>query len=227
MNELGLRKILINNQQKFGPIIQRRLLRQHRYVFDLSSKNAELKNFDFSIRQKFVDYIFNTLKRNNCRIGLGQYNEDRIIYNTNIFKTNKNVRSIHLGVDLWLPVNTAILAPLTGRVYSLADNLGPGDYGPTIILSHQLSNITFYTLYGHLSRQSLRCLKVNQKIGQGKIIGRLGNIRVNGNWPPHLHFQIISNMLGQYGDFYGVCSRQERRFYTNLCPNPNLILKIR
>ncbi|MEP6913389.1 MAG: response regulator, partial [bacterium] len=46
----------------------------------------------------------------------------------------------------------------------------------------------------------------------------------NGDWPPHLHFQIIEDMRVHEGDYPGVCSISERAKYLNNCPNPDLIL---
>ena len=63
-------------------------------------------------------------------------------------------------------------------------------------------------------------------VSQGDQIAYIGDYGVNGNWPAHLHFQIISDMKNKKGDFPGVTSKKERRDYLRLCPNPNLILGI-
>jgi hypothetical protein len=45
----------------------------------------------------------------------------------------------------------------------------------------------------------------------------------NGDWPPHLHFQVTVNMIGYRGDFPGVASEIEKIQYLQLCPDPNVI----
>jgi len=49
---------------------------------------------------------------------------------------------------------------------------------------------------------------------------------INGDYAPHLHFQIIIDMEEKTGDYPGVCSENKLEFYKNNCPNPNLLLKI-
>ena len=82
-----------------------------------------------------------------------------------------------------------------------------------------------YLLYGHLSLASLENLSVNQIIQKGTPFAEFGNEKENGNWPPHLHFQLMVNMDGYFGDYPGVTKFSEKDEWLNLIPNPNLILK--
>ena len=84
--------------------------------------------------------------------------------------------------------------------------------------------MVFYTLYGHLSKDSLSNLKVGQTFTKGQQIGNIGNYPENGNWPPHLHFQIILDMLGLSGDYPGVAYHDEREIWKSICPDPSLFL---
>jgi hypothetical protein len=54
----------------------------------------------------------------------------------------------------------------------------------------------------------------------------LGDTSVNGDYPPHLHFQIIKDIQGYQGDYPGVSSKKDLDFYRNNCPNPNTLLKL-
>jgi murein DD-endopeptidase MepM/ murein hydrolase activator NlpD len=101
-----------------------------------------------------------------------------------------------------------------------------GDNGPTIVLQHKLGGIDFYTLYSHLSEESLMDKSEGMTVKKGTPIAQVGNMHVNGNWPPHLHFQIIRDMLGKKGDYFGVASLSKRIEYLHLCPDPNLILNV-
>lgn len=135
-------------------------------------------------------------------------------------------RRLHLGVDIWGPAGTKVMAPLDGIVHSFAFNNNDSDYGATIILTHRLEGVSFHTLYGHLSLNSLKNLHEGQPVSKGDVIGEFGMRFENGNWPPHLHFQIIADMQGWRGDYPGVCRFSERMQWLAGCPDPNIILKM-
>jgi murein DD-endopeptidase MepM/ murein hydrolase activator NlpD len=86
--------------------------------------------------------------------------------------------------------------------------------------------VEFYTLYGHLNRSSIKTLRKNYQISKGQVIGWLGGSKVNGDYAPHLHFQIIKNIESYEGDYPGVSSQNDLAFYRANCPDPNLILKL-
>ena len=195
------------------------------FVFDLTEENRELWEVDLADVRDFNNYIQRKLRDSNCRWGIGRYNEDRSIYrHSQLFST---ARSIHLGIDLWVEAGTPVLCPFDGRVHSFQNNEGEGDYGPTIILEHNVDGQRFYTLYGHLSLGSIQRLQVGQTIVRGDRVGDVGNFPINGNWPAHLHFQIITDLKGKRGDFPGVAGREDREHFLEICPDPNIVLKLR
>jgi 4-aminobutyrate aminotransferase-like enzyme/Ser/Thr protein kinase RdoA (MazF antagonist) len=164
-------------------------------------------------------------------VGIGQYDEARYLYTSSAFavsdKPTDETRTVHLGIDLFAQAGTPVRAPLDGKVVAFADNTAHQDYGPVIVLEHEIDKATkFYTLYGHLSRESLKGLKVGQKIKKGKKFAELGSAEVNGGWTPHLHLQIMVDLLGLNTDFPGVALPSQRNVWLSLCPDPNLILNI-
>lgn len=111
-------------------------------------------------------------------------------------------RTIHLGIDLFAPPQTPVYAPLAGVVYALANNTARLDYGPVIVLRHATGDGTsFYTLYGHLTVESLRAVEVGQSIQAGEQVGAIGAPPTNGDWPPHLHLQLVTDLLELDTDF--------------------------
>ena len=106
------------------------------------------------------------------------------------------------------------------------NNEAMGDYGPTLILKHQIENFIFHTLYGHLSLNSLEGKKIGNFVKKGQQIASLGLPPINGDYAPHLHFQIIIDMENNVGDYPGVCNQKRLAFYSENCPDPNLLLKI-
>jgi 4-aminobutyrate aminotransferase-like enzyme len=154
-----------------------------------------------------------------------------LIYRAAMFRSDASegteYRTIHIGLDFFQPKESPVFAPLAGVVHALRDNAGALDYGPTIILCHEMAGCPlFYTLYGHLSRESLAGLQIGQQIEWGQQIATMGDASVNGGWPPHLHFQIIGELLGREGEFPGVARPTDRAVWGNLCPDPNLIVGI-
>lgn len=195
-------------------------------IFDFSGNNGELEDVDFTDTRAFAAYVSQRLQRNNTTVGLGGYNENRTLYARSTLFSGQEPRTVHLGIDIWAPADTPVFAPLAGKVHSFRDNSQFGDYGPTIILEHEIDGVRFYTLYGHLSRASLAPLRKGMSFSQGAVIATFGNGSENGSWPPHLHFQVITDMHGREGDFPGVASVSEREQFLELCPDPNLILQV-
>ncbi len=222
-----IEEILQNNKNTFASIFPFNLQNEIIFELNLSVNNKELYKLDLSTTTKLSEYINKKRKDSNSDIIIGGYAEDRLIYRkSEHFEKGKDARTIHLGVDIWCKVNTSVFAPINGKIHSFKNNVNFGDYGPTIILEHNLEGLIFYTLYGHLSVKSLQNIKTGKRINKGEKFAEIGDEKENGNWPPHLHFQIISDMLGKKGDFPGVASKKDKSKFLHLCPNPNLILNI-
>lgn len=199
---------------------------------DLGIGSLLLGNFSSYKNTEEFTYKIQQLQNDNPDALLaGGYLEARPVYSTSSFKMEGNngpeYRTHHLGMDFWLPENTAVQAICDGEIFSFADNNIDKDYGPTIIIKHTVSNeLSFYTLYGHLSRESLKPLKKGMKIKKGEHIGFIGNKTENGNWPPHLHFQIILDLLGFETNVPGVCTPGQLTVGSSICPDPNLLFNI-
>ena len=198
--------------------------------FDFTNNNKELFEIDLTDTEKFSSYVNSKLKTAKAKYGIGGYNELRGLYErSKVFDdaTGNEPRRLHLGVDIWGEVGTKVYAPLGGMVHSYAFNNNFGDYGATLILLHQLDTVDFYTLYGHLSLNDISKVAEYQYIVRGQVIGHFGKPEENGNWPPHLHFQVIKDMEYYEGDYPGVCKYSEHKRYLENCPDPDLILNMR
>lgn len=242
------------NQPTFAPVVEYDLRTEPVLVFDLSFGSPLIANLDNPAdTAAFTETLFAAMKRAGVQVGVGRYNEARPIYTAAAFAMTTNElperRTVHLAIDLFLPAGAPVYAPLTGAVHSFANNANAQDYGPTIILQHTIplptpphfgegtmppppdwgrsgGGLTFYTLYGHLSEESLVDLYPGKIINKGEQIGTIGDYPINGDWPPHLHFQVITDLLGDCGGFNGVGAPSERAVWLSLCPDPNLILQI-
>lgn len=211
----------------FTPIVDHNTLADYIPV-DLSIYQSALKEVDTSSSKFFQDYLTQYLISSDKKVAYGGYLEERNLYARSTYFTSdkENSRNIHLGIDIWCPAHTPVLLPLNGKIHSFKNNQNHGDYGPTIIVEHLLEAHTFYTLYGHLTLNSLNGIKIGDVLEKGSVIGYLGEASVNGDYAPHLHFQIIRDLEGNRGDYPGVCAVKDLAFYTENCPNPNLLLKL-
>ncbi|WP_223033927.1 peptidoglycan DD-metalloendopeptidase family protein [Hanstruepera marina] len=196
---------------------------------NLSETNPDLLAFNVSNSQDWETYLDAYLQNNQSQVAYGGYAEKRNIYKRSSYfnVSHKDLeRNIHLGIDLWLAVGSCIYAPLDGTIHSYANNVNHGDYGPTIILKHTIKDGVFYSLYGHLSLESINNLTIGQAFKAGDCLATLGDAKVNGDYAPHLHFQIIRDIGNYKGDYPGVTSQKDLQFYLNNCPDPNLLLKL-
>ncbi|GAB2867188.1 aminotransferase class III-fold pyridoxal phosphate-dependent enzyme [Hymenobacter ruber] len=225
-----LSTLLQRHQTSFGPVLPVDLNGPTVARLDFTANNPQITSADLRNTADFDELVNTMMTEKNAAIGIGGYLENRVIYRRSAhfgLDAAEEPRSLHLGVDVWLPAGTPVLAPLPAVVHSLADNDNFGDYGPTVILQHELEGTIFYSLYGHLSRREWRALRVGQALEKGEVFATVGPFPENGDWPAHLHFQLMADMQGRVGDFPGVARPSEREAWAALCPNPNLVLRSR
>lgn len=246
--------IIRKNQPGFAQVIRFDPGKNKIAHIDLTANNKGLDENVFGDTEVFTAYMDAYRKKQGADYLVGGYNELRAIYDrSELFNNRKTVRSIdgpvvvndgkpgdgvnteenideprrlHIGLDVWGAALTPVFAFMGGMVHSFAFNNRFGDYGATIILSHQLEGITFYTLYGHLSLRDINAVNEGDYFVRGQEFAHFGEKHENGHWPPHLHFQLICDMELYDGDYPGVCRYSERERYLDNCPNPDLILQL-
>ncbi len=221
-----LHALLQHYQPEFHPVIKTDPATDTLLLMDFSEANPDLSLELITYTPHFSWYVDQQLQKNHCRYGIGGYNEDRVLYRRSAHFGGTEERRIHLGTDIWGAADTEIFAPLGGVIHSTGYNDNFGDYGATLILQHQLDGIAFHTLYGHLRLRDIAGRQPGHFISRGEIIGGFGRPEENGNWPPHLHFQVVEDMELKEGDYPGVCTLSEREKYLRNCPDPDLILQM-
>lgn len=198
-------------------------------LMDFTEKNRELNAEVLENTELFIEYINSKIGKAGATYGIGGYNEHRTIYSRSRVFDNPDggeARRLHLGIDIWGKPYTKVFAPLDGIVHRFAFNNAFGDYGATIILTHNLAGSIFHSLYGHLSLNSIKNIQEGDRIKKGDVVAEFGIPFENGQWPPHLHFQLILNMQGMKGDYPGVCKFSEKEKYLGNCPDPDFILQM-
>ena len=213
-------------------------------LLDVDLRTAPLKIFDLSVASPLVNgdpekneepYMTRRLREEMhaaaVSVAIGRYSEARLIYTAPFFSTGDlptaEHRTVHIGMDVFARTGTAVYAPLAGKVFAFSNNKGSQDYGPVVILEHTTDSAElFYTLYGHLSPDSLKSLVTGKRIAAGQQIGRIGKADDNGHWTPHVHFQVITDLLDLDCDFPGVVRAGELNLWKLFSPDPNLVIGI-
>jgi 4-aminobutyrate aminotransferase-like enzyme/Ser/Thr protein kinase RdoA (MazF antagonist) len=223
---------LRDHQRAFAPVLDALQRPGSAAVVDLSISTPLLGSGPHKEGADLVTRrIFQELEDAGRPIGIGRYDEARLIYTSDSFKVETDsapeYRTVHLGIDLFARPGEPVYAFMPARVHSLQNNATDQDYGPTVILAHEVDRqVAFFSLYGHLSTDSLEGLKPGMAIAAGQRIGAIGTAAENGGWAPHLHLQLIVDMLGMAGDFPGVARPSQRRVWSALCPDPSVVLGI-
>lgn len=198
----------------FQPILKNFQAKADYKPVDLSKSTLNKVNINPQDHDELSSYLDQIKIRKQAKVLYGGYLEVRSLYNKkSLFNTDSKQRNIHLGVDFWTDAGEMIVCPADGVVHNFADNIGFGNYGPCIVLKHKIDQRDIFTLYGHLSRESLLELKPGQVINKNQVFCGLGRPEENGGYVPHLHFQIIKDIQNYNGDYPGVCHKEDFEFY--------------
>lgn len=228
--DTSINEILKQHSKMFDLVVPFNPAKEKIMALDFTVSNQEINEDILSEIADFISYINRKLKEGAARYGIGGYNEHRTVYSrSHVFDAaagEDEPRRLHLGTDIWGKPLTPVMVPLDGIVHSFGFNNNFGDYGATIILSHNLGGVSFHTLYGHLSLNSIKNIQEGDSLHKGDVFAEFGIPAENGHWPPHLHFQIIDDMQGWKGDYPGVCKYSEREKWLSNCPDPDLVLQL-
>jgi 4-aminobutyrate aminotransferase-like enzyme/Ser/Thr protein kinase RdoA (MazF antagonist) len=155
-------------------------------------------------------------------IALGRYREDRTVYDADDFATPFGERrTVHLGIDVFVPAGTPVFSPLAGVIRAADIRDERGDYGGVIIVEHETHEGTpFWLLLGHLTHACVADVAVGQRVERGDVVGVVGEKHENGGWPPHIHAQLYTDLLGKTTDVAGVARRSELDVRESISPNP-------
>jgi peptidoglycan LD-endopeptidase LytH len=227
--QAAFNNIIKNYKGIIKPIVD---ISEHATLFPikLDKDTYNIPEHLLSCNEDLETWLLNYCKENQYAFAIGGYNEHRTAYTkSNLFTKDEEPRLLHIGLDIFNTVGTPVYLPINGIVHSYANNNTFGDYGPTLIMQHNIDGFIFHTLYGHNSIADMAIWQQfipNQTIKAGTLIGHMGHVSENKGWAAHVHFQIIIDMEGKEGDYYGVCKFSERERYLRNCPNPDYILNL-
>ncbi|MGD8456866.1 MAG: aminotransferase class III-fold pyridoxal phosphate-dependent enzyme [Anaerolineales bacterium] len=157
-------------------------------------------------------------------IGIGRYNQPRFLYTSEDFSPTNHISetpaNLHMGIDLFVPPGTPILAPLDGTVYAVKDRI--------IVLQHEFKGgkVRFYSLYKHACPALVEGDLIGKDFKRGEVISRVCDLPEDAILPSHLHVQLITDLLDMGADFPPFGEPSRREVWLSLCPDPNLLLGI-
>ncbi|WP_425987326.1 aminotransferase class III-fold pyridoxal phosphate-dependent enzyme [Ensifer sp. R-19] len=218
---------LEKNAHDFAPMVRPDVAKPKVAVFDFSASAPEAARWASLDAAEAEARIAAQIGSERAAFGIGLYGEDRGIYQGEAYETSVEGarRSVHLGVDIFAPAHEPVSAPFSGKVAFIHDDAVPYGFGPTVLLEHEIDGgVCFWTLYGHLSRESVAKLSVGQAIAKGEVFAAFGAAEENGNWAPHLHFQIVTDHLGLGGQMHGVGVRDQWQVWREVSPDPSAVL---
>ncbi len=131
--------------------------------------------------EPFARRVFAAMREAGAAIGAGGYDEARLIYAADAFATGAVTderRTIHIGLDLTLPAGSPLYAPLDGVVHGFEDAAARLDYGPVIVLRHDIPGdeprVVLHALRASRSRSRSRDCTSARRIKAGERFAAIG-----------------------------------------------------
>jgi hypothetical protein len=194
-------------------------------VVDLSNHSTIFDNMDVRDQKEFQDRL-DKIMQNRYYWGVSSYLENREKALSSCPQMVEEQRFYHLGLDIIVPLDTPLHAPLEAFVKESGYETGDGNYGGYILLMHKSPYFeTFYSFYGHLNRDRLPAAGTQFKAGD--IFSYIGDFHENGNWFYHTHLQVITQKGFDMGYISkGYCTAEDLALMDSICPSPLSLFKI-
>ncbi|WP_374305736.1 aminotransferase class III-fold pyridoxal phosphate-dependent enzyme [Ferrovibrio sp.] len=223
-----IRRWLDFNNHRFGPVVDAPLGHDHVAILDASLEPERLGHPSRDGGENLTLWWRAMQARVAPRIGIGRYAEDRGIYDHPEEPRDDKARKIHHAIDIFLPAGTDVLCPFMGTIEDFGYDAERHGFGGIVILRHETDDgVPFWTFYGHLAPGGLAILRRGQRVAPGAVIGRLAAETENGDWPPHLHFQLMTHLMGWKAiEVNGLSRSDQWELWREICPNPNIVLGI-
>ncbi len=194
-------------------------------VVDMSLGSDVYDQVDIMDQKAFQAWL-DTAMSGRYSWGVSSYLEDRRTILSHYPQMKAEERYYHLGLDIIVPIDTPLHAPLDSVVEESGYEEGKGNYGGNVLLRHDSPFFdTFYSLYGHLNRESLPAKGGRFEAGQA--FARIGDFHENGDWFYHTHLQVITQKgIDDGWVSKGYCSVTDFAIMDGLCPSPLSLFRI-
>lgn len=215
---------LETNRRSLAPVLDRAVARQTKALVPFGDRAHAIAIASAARRPAEAERLWQDFAAaEGAELGIGPWGEDRPVYTADGFASTLakgERRSLHLGLDFFLPAGSNVRTPLPGRVIDIYVTDLPLDYGHAILLEHKpAEGITFYSLWGHLSAASARSVKVGDELAAGAVVGQMGGHHENGGWQSHVHLQLVTYRPAAAADVIGAGETRYKDVWRDLFPN--------
>lgn len=194
--------------------------KKHHWL-DLSAGSLDLAN---SLNEGDVSWqkrIESIMEHQQVDLALGRYNEARALYNHEHFSYQGNDeviwRTVNMGIDFFTKAEVQINAVYAGKVVFTA--IDTVEHGNVIVLEHEVHHgLSFYTLYGGLSKTTTDSIKIGNQVKNGEPIGLTDAVKGTGVF--HFHLMILLHWPGTMDGVLKVVPHHQREFYKSIYPDP-------
>lgn len=213
-----------DNHHTFAPVLDRAPALQAKALVPFGDKQHQIAIASAARRPDEAEKLWLEMAaREGVELGIGPWGEDRPVYTADAFASTLVTgqrRSLHLGLDLFLDAGSNVRTPIPGRVIEIYMSDLPLDYGHAILLEHRPTpDLTFYSLWGHLSAGTAKARRLGEELKAGDIVGQLGGNKENGGWQPHVHLQLLTYRPAGAADVIGAGEPDYRAVWAELFPD--------
>ena len=189
------------------------------YYFDFSNRNKRCLSYDTGNFEAFQQAVFSELNATQHSWGIGRYLENRSTILRDFPQIVDQGRVFHAGLDIVVPAGFVVHAPLNAVVFAVGKEEEPGSYGGYVVLKHELEDVSFFSLYGHLNSDHM--VQPGQEVSASTPLGRVGTYDDSGQWFTHTHLQVITEHAYQVGRMYhGYVSAEDLTDIERIFPSP-------
>lgn len=195
------------------------------HIFDFSSGNPRVLQYDPSNFKRFQMAILRELLEHGLAWGIGRYREERRALLRSYPQILSEGRVYHAGIDITSPAGTPLYAPIDATVLQVGKEEGIGNYGGFVILRHHAGPAPTYSFYGHLRSRHL--VTEGRRVGAGERFAVLGDGEDSGGWFTHTHVQILTQRAVDEGrTFQGYVTADALPTLDELFPSPEPLLRL-
>ena len=214
---------LLKTENEIAPLFGNQLIGEP-YIFDFSSGSKHITNYMVDDFDTFQKNVFFDLEQNNAKWGIGKYLENRKELLSQFPQFLAEGRYYHLGIDIVVPADFYLYAPIDGQVYKTGMDKGFRNYGGYIVLKHEINGVTFYSFYGHLKKDFF--INEGDVIKQGEAFAQIGEREDSGEWFTHTHLQILTQKaIAENFITTGYISENKLKNIEEYFPSPYLLFR--
>lgn len=212
--------IKLNNQKFTLPIVSSKSF----YSLDLGVGSLDLANTLNEGDSSWLKRVSTLMQQQDAEVAVGRHNEVRAIYKEDNFcyQGNDEViwRTVNMGIEFFTSSALPVSSVYSGKVFlKVTDTI---EHGNVIVLHHEINEtLSFYTIYGGLSKSSIESIKLGAEVVTGEQIGVVK--AVEGTTLYNFHLMVVLDWPGAIESVLKVVPYHQRELYKSICPDPWLL----